>query len=55
MMSINSTEGIAFGAQVEGMREEVVETSHIALHLQCKHIPNELIMKYGYSRPSMLE
>jgi hypothetical protein len=53
MMCIFSKERIAFGAQGEGTRGEIVATSPIALESRCMCVPNEPIPTYGHSLPQL--
>jgi len=50
-MRILSKEIIAFGAQVEGIRGEILAESPIALQSRCKRAPNEPMLTYGHSWP----
>jgi len=52
-MCVISKERIAFCAQVEGMRGEIFAASPIALHSQCKGVPNGPIPTYGDIWPQL--
>jgi len=50
-MCIISKEMIAFCAQVEGARGDIIEVSPIALQSRCKRVPKEPIPTYSHSWP----
>jgi len=51
MMCIIGNARIAFCAQVEGTRGEILAASPLVWQFRSKHVPNEPNPKYGYSWP----